>query len=92
MTEQEALKEGFVYEGYYGVVPVYLTELNAFGYKNPGYAPKYGWMLPVMDVQDWLNEGLCWLINKVKPGAATGITIAFGRRLDGKYRTEKELD
>lgn len=92
MTKQEALEEGFVYEGYYGIVPVYLTELNAFGYKNPGYAPKYVWMTPILDVQEWLNEGLCWLINKVRPGAATGVAIAFGRRLDGKYRTEKELD
>lgn len=92
MTKQEALEEGFVYEGWCGIVPVYLTELNAFGYKNPGYAPKYVWMTPVLDVQEWLNEGLCWLINKAKPGAAAGLTFAFGDRLDGKPETEKERD
>lgn len=92
MTKQEALKEGFVYEGYCGIVPVYLTELNAFGYKVPGFAAKYEWMTPVLDAQEWLNEGLCWLINKVRPGAAVGINLAFGERLDGKERTEKELD
>lgn len=92
MTKQEALEEGFVYEGYCGIVPVYLTELNAFGYKYPGFAARYEWMTPILDAQEGLNNALCWLINKVKPGAAVGITLTFGQRLDGKVRTEKEFD
>lgn len=92
MTRQEALQKGFVYEGRVGIVPVYLTELNAFGVKNPGMAAKNTALEFVLDVQDELNRAACAVINFFKPGAALGISIIFGNRLDGKPVTEKELD
>lgn len=92
MTKQEALQQGFVYEGYCGIVPVYLTEVDAFGHKHPGLVAKYWWLDGVLTLQEAVNAGLCRLINLFKPGMAEGITIMFGERLDGKVRTEKELD
>lgn len=92
MTKQEAMDKGFVYEGTVGVVPVYLTELNAFGTKVPGIAAKSPALELVLDAQEALNKAACKAINFFKPGAAEGFPIIFGNRLDGKPVTEKELD
>lgn len=92
MTKQEALEEGFVYEGRIGIVPIYVTALHAFGHKNPGLAAKNGLLECVLDLQFALNKAACAVINHFKPGAAEGFPIIFGDRLDGKPVTEKELD
>ena len=92
MTRQEAMEKGFVYEGRVGIVPVYLTDLYAFGHKNPGLAAKSPWMEYVLDMQEVLNGWACAAINYFKPGAAVGLAIMFGPRLDGKPVTDEELD
>lgn len=92
MTKKEAMDKGFVYEGRIGVVPVYLTDLNAFGEKSPGLAAKHTVMEYVLDVQEAVNKVACAAINFFKPGAAEGFPIIFCNRLDGKPVTEKELD
>lgn len=92
MTRQEALEKGFVYEGRVGLVPVYLTELNAFGTKNPGVAAQSPMLEYALDVQEAVNGVACKVINFFKPGTAEGVAILFGDRLDGAPRTEEELD
>ena len=92
MTKQEAIENGFVYEGRMGIVPVYLTDLNAFGHKLPGYAGKnVAWDI-VLDIQLFLNDLITTAINIVRPGTCQEINIGFGARLDGKPITEEELD
>lgn len=92
MTKQEALAKGFVYEGRCGIVPVYLTDVNAFGTKQPGLTAQKPWQEPLLDVQEALNTICCAVINFFRPGTAEGVAILFGDRLDGTKRTEQELD
>ena len=92
MTNEEALEDGFVYEGYCGLVPVFITDVNAFGHKNPGVAARWPWMEFVLDIQAAADKAACWVINKFKPGSAQGITVMFGDRLDGKPIMDGEID
>jgi len=91
MTRQEALAHGFVYEGKIGVVPVYLTELNAFGHKMPGAVGKNLALDIALAVQTAIHDGAVWLIELVKPGSCREVGIWFGSRLDGAPVTDEEL-
>lgn len=94
MTKQEAMDEGFVYEGKFGLAKVYLTDLHACGHCNPGVAGTNRFWDIVLDIQEAMLFAKHTVMEFLKPGSTegVGVFIQFGPRLDGKETKEGELE